>query len=388
MKIGILTLPLHTNYGGNLQAFALQRCLHKLGHDAYLINLNVNKRNYLWHLWMDLKLLFKLASTKKINQFESGTIKAFNKQSEYREISQYTQRFIDKFINPKTYPIGYYETKKLNQLVKDHNFDALVVGSDQVWRPEYTTDISDYFFGFLPENTNVKKFSYAASFGVDELSYTKGQIERCSKLLTFFDAISVREDSAVKICSDIFNANAVHLIDPTMLIDAEDYRQIISDNSELNLSLNSGLITYILDDNPQLTQLVNTVESSLNLNARKVNVYVNDENLPLKDRVAPPVENWLHAFASADFIISDSFHACVFAILFNKPFITIGNFGRGLARFESLLRMFNLQDRLIFNQTEQEIQKLIKKSINWNQVNIKLSSERKKAYDFIMSTLG
>ena len=77
------------------------------------------------------------------------------------------------------------------------------------------------------------------------------------------------------------------------------------------------------------------------------NPYEYDESHPLQERIKPSVEKWLRGFYDAKFVITDSFHACVFSIIFHKQFVVVGNKERGMSRFESLLEMFGLEDRLV-----------------------------------------
>ena len=88
----------------------------------------------------------------------------------------------------------------------------------------------------------------------------------------------------------------------------------------------------------------------------------------VEDKIVPPVEEWINAFEKAQYIITDSFHGCVFSIIFNKPFIVYANANRGVARFNSLLKLFHLKDRLIYSAQELNIEK-INAPINWHQIN-------------------
>ena len=101
--------------------------------------------------------------------------------------------------------------------------------------------------------------------------------------------------------------------------------------------------------------------------------------MPLSERIQTPVEVWLRGFMDAKFVVTDSFHACVFSILFNKPFIAYGNVGRGMDRFYSLLDIFGLRDRLITSHTTY----LPTKEIEWEKVNEKLSLYRRKSMDIL-----
>ena len=127
MKIGILTLPLHTNYGGILQAYALQTVLERMGHEVVIFN---HERKYRLPLWR-LPLSYTKRIIKKYILGRKDT-KIFAEQKlrdDYTKISQHTQKFIDTYLH--TYNVETF--KKL----KSTDFDAIVVGSDQVWRPKY-----------------------------------------------------------------------------------------------------------------------------------------------------------------------------------------------------------------------------------------------------------
>ena len=99
---------------------------------------------------------------------------------------------------------------------------------------------------------------------------------------------------------------------------------------------------------------------------------------PLAERVQPPVEQWLRGFYDAEFVVTDSFHACVFSILFHKPFIVVGNARRGMSRFKSLLSIFALGDRLVMDVT----QFFHCSVIDWEQVDSLLAYERKRTCQF------
>src|SRR5690606_19479201 len=84
----------------------------------------------------------------------------------------------------------------------------------------------------------------------------------------------------------------------------------------------------------------------------------------------PSIAEWLYHFREADFVITDSFHGTVFSILFNKQFVCIGNKKRGYTRFESLLGLFNLKERMIFDYTTENINNLLNNKIDYNQVEV------------------
>ena len=374
MKIGILTLPLHNNYGGILQAYALQRVLQKLGHDAMVIDRERYIRLPLYRKGLSYckRLIKKIITDRSL---------AIQWDKEYNHniniMRKNTYPFLLKHINRIVIKKNYNE-------LNSYNFDAFVVGSDQVWRPWYfgSNIIADAFLSFT-KGKDVKRISYAASFGTEEWEYTPIQTNECKELIKKFEAVSVREDSAVKLCKEHFDVDALHVLDPTMLLNAEEYINLFE--SAATPKSKGTLMCYILDADANKDKLITNVATTLNLKPFSVNSKYEIPNASIEERIQPPVEKWIRGFYDAEYIITDSFHACVFAILFRKPFIVYGNKERGMARFLSLLKIFGLEDRLVLN--EQDAEKVINKPIYWNTVDIKLAEWRKKSLDFISKNL-
>ena len=207
----------------------------------------------------------------------------------------------------------------------------------------------------------------------------------CKKLITNFDAISVREDSGVKICKEEFDVDAIQVLDPTLLLKKEDYLSLIDQNEK---SVNSGeLLYYILDETDKKKQIIKQIANKLGLHPFSINEETENPVIPFDWRIQPPVEEWLQGFSNAKFVITDSFHACVFSIIFNKPFICIGNKQRGLSRFHSLLSMLCLQNRLV-DLKEYDIENVLNSEIDWNIVNENLCDKRILSYRFLNSNLG
>lgn len=107
--------------------------------------------------------------------------------------------------------------------------------------------------------------------------------------------------------------------------------------------------------------------------------------LPATERIQPAVETWLRGFHDANFVVTDSFHACVFSIIFNKPFIAIGNLGRGMTRFTSLLNRFGLQSRLIADSDKTNFE--MPSDIDWDKVNTVLEESRKVSLQYLKNAL-
>lgn len=257
MKIAILTLPLHYNYGGNLQCYALTSILKNMGHDVQTIKLvqetilpPLKQRPYLY----TKRLINKLLGRKYSCIFaEQRLIKDRN------IVQQYTDDFIDKYI-PCT-PTAYTSVSSLNN-ISNLNFQAYIVGSDQVWRPKYAfPDIRIFYLSFLKDK-KAKRIAYAASFGTDEDEYTKEQKIDCGILIEKFDAVSVREISAINLIKNTFQWNCKQLqsiVDPTMLLDSDNYLQLIKEQFS---TPDNSLFYYILDMTSDKKKLLTYVWSA------------------------------------------------------------------------------------------------------------------------------
>lgn len=374
MKVGVITLSLYANYGGNLQAYALISSLKDMGHDAWFINRERHKPLF----WVaPLKAL-----KRGINKYVRGRGTSVFEQRERAVVARHSRAFIEKYIQPQT--PEYLTSRQLSRGISRMGFDAIVVGSDQVWRRLYVKgNLTDYFCGFLSsEDVSTRRISYAASFGISDWDYDAEETAECAKLIKRFHAVSVREDTGVELCRNNLGVDAEHVIDPTMLLSVDRYIQLI-DQPEKKLS---GILIYVLDPDSGKKNLIDRVVSRLGMPAFSVNVESENKKISPHLRVAPPVEDWLRGFRDASFVITDSFHGTVFAILFNKPFIACGNPGRGMARFYSLLRVFGLEGRMVtdFNSLDD----LSLDPPDWVRVNEILDAQRKKAIGFLESALG
>ena len=372
MKIGILTHPLGTNYGCLMQNYALQKVLKDMGNEVFTINIK-NKFSYSYFFERILIYIIKVFLCKKNVRFPLT-------YKQIKFIRQNTDRFINKYIST-TEPLIWVKKR----IIRKYNFEAYIVGSDQVWHPGAFRKIEDMFFDFL-KDYNVKKISYAASFAVDEWLFTSKQTAVCSSLIKDFDAVSVREDSGVELCNKFLNVKAEHVLDPTMLLSKDDYIALLPSVNNLDSS-NNQLTVYMLDQTDKKKKIIDTIARQLNLEIRLIN-NIDTENMLLdyKKRVAPPVENWIEGFRKADFVVTDSFHGTVFSLIFNKQFIAIGNKKRGITRFQSLLRPLGLENRILVEESL-EFSEIIKNNINYKIVNHKVDELKDYSYNFLITSL-
>lgn len=379
MKIGILTQPLSTNYGGLLQAYALQIVLKRMGHEVWTIDQQLYKRNFiLKFLSLTKRIVLNVIFRKSL------IVRAWPTYKEKCIITQNTNNFIKNNINITDRINGTIKSSLLNK----YQFEVYIVGSDQVWRPHYSPCLSNYFLDFLNGKNDIKRIAYAASFGVDYWEFSKKETSQYKKLIHKFNAISVREDSAIKLCRKYLDINPSHVLDPTMLLKKEDYIKLLE--NEYIPKSKGNLLIYILDKSTEKEQIIKNVTNELKMIPFTVmpKMKFAEVGKKLIDAcIYPSVLEWICGFRDAEYVITDSFHGTVFSIIFNKQFITIGNPSRGLSRFTSLLEIFGLEDRLILSSTALNIEK-INSSIDFSKINQILEKERVSSDLFLRRSLN
>lgn len=360
MKIGIITQPLSRNYGGILQNYALQQTLIKLGHTPYTFDLDIL---FTWKDWT----IWTLKSIVKLIIGRSYTFPQTPYEIEAQE--SILRSFVEKNIQ---LIVPRIKRLTVDPILKN-NLDAIIVGSDQVWRPIYNYDIKDMYLQFA-KDLNIKRIAYAASFGTDECEYTEEQMQICKNLAQKFDAISVRERSGVELCKKYFNISADFVIDPTLLLTAKEYNKLLMRMPE---SKSRYLFAYVLDKTEEKIKYVKRVAKDMGVD---IVIKGADSQLAADDSI----EKWLSNFRNAEYIITDSFHGSVFSIIFNKPFVALGNKFRGACRFNSLLGILSLENRLVDlykNDT------LPLDTPNWVEINDKLNTYRNKSLEFLKVNL-
>lgn len=380
MKIGILTQPLHSNYGGILQNYALQQVLKQMGHEVETIDWGGGSGLRAMLYRMKVHVLHTLLPNRY------PLLKYMPNDKEKSIIQRNTNHFINTYINHTEAMHSYEEFVKQASKGK---YDAYVVGSDQCWRPCYNAFLPSMFLDFV-QDKQVKRMAYAASFGTDKWEFTPQLTNVCAPLAKKFDLVTVREDSGVKLCKEHLGVDAVHVLDPTMLLTKEDYIQLIEKEKEPKS--NGTLFNYILDPDTKKSAFIQKVAKSKGLKAFQVLPKCQTETRTkddvknrIEDCVFPGVTTWLRAFMDADMTIVDSFHGMVFSIIFNKPFWAIGNVSRGMSRFTSLLKMFHLEDRLLDADQLDNVD--FSKPIDWIMVNGILEEKKRECKSMLFDIL-
>ena len=354
MRIGILTHPLCHNFGGVLQAYALYTYLSSRGHDIYVIQ------------------QFKTSSKDIIKRMITPFFKILHINCAF--VIDHVQNVnFRNFIAQNFHNYIYY--KNIKNRNGHYQLDAIIVGSDQVWRKWGDLwDVKYYFLNFA-DGWNIKKISYAASLGLDTWSFNEQDTQEIKYWLNQYSSVSVRENDAVILCKENLKINAEWNIDPTMLLGVSDYNKLITDIKKQSYSI----VTYILDPSKEKLEIRDAVCRKKGVKPKSVNVQDGVSSTGIIE-VQPSIESWLNNMMNAGFIITDSFHGTAFAINFNRPFMVLSNRLRGQSRLLSILNMFGLEDRLVDKIEEAEF--IAEMPIDWKRINRILDAQRNKSKSY------
>ena len=315
MKVGILTFHDAHNYGAVLQAYALKKYITKLGHNARIIN---------YHHYT----------------IPDGFPKE-NNEKRWENFNSFIQKLID-------YDEEVYQTEEeLEKL----DIDVWICGSDQIWNTEITNGINKGFF--LNFKTKGKKISYAVSMGIPELPKEhEEEFEKCIKNL---DYISVREETLKKYVEKFTDKPIIKAIDPTFLLEKEDYDELIQENKQEDY-----ILINELGPDDRLIKIAEKIANERNLKIIELNDKKKENYKYEQISDASPME-YLSLMKNAKVIITNSFHGTVFSIIFEKEFYTITRLNRN-SRMENILDIVGMRDRLI--DKVEEIENVKKQDYN------------------------
>lgn len=349
MKIALLTIWHDGNYGAEMQAYATIKILKKLGHDVEMINIRLSDKN-------------KLSLKGKIGYCVTLL------SPYYRKFNSFWQTHI-----PVTQ--RYHNLKELQD--NPPIADAYIVGSDQVWNPALTKDFKNlYFLDF--GKSNVKKISYASSFGTDKWNYNEHTAE-IKKLLEQFIAVSSRETSGVKILKETFNICAENVLDPTLLFNG--YPELTG-----KLKETKNLVYYPLAAFPELKEYSYKLSKRIGLTPYNANWHNNISKGIIWNRNS--IENWVKDIAEAEFVITPSFHGLAFSLLYHRKFAIIVKNKRLATRITSLLNLLDLKERVFESIEELDKAEPWKIEIDYEKVDEILSELRKQSISFLNKSLS
>lgn len=346
-KVAIFTLQGLVNYGNRLQNYAVEYLLKSKG--CKVDSIVVTGHPLLKPIKIRIMRNYKMFCGNRYERIEAKRQSLFSKFNES--------------IN-----IKYYNVRHLN-LINEH-YDISLTGSDQVWNPSFNKN-NLYLLPFAK-----KRMCLSPSFGVGELSMQ--EVVSYAEELLKFDSLSVREESGAKLVYDLIGCNAEVLIDPTMALDVSIWKKI--EKKPQDFAVKDFILSYTLGD------LGKEREKAINIINEKhkfEHIEIFDDLKENKYIVGPREFLWL--IHNAKIIITDSFHASVFSILFEKPFIAIRREGAPEAMFDriqTLLKKFNLE-----NCSLEHINKENFMNVDYSHCRRRLIEERKRINDYVDKAL-
>ena len=328
MKIDVITLHRVRNYGSSLQTLATQMFLNELGCETEIID-------YYPERYSSQGLLKRLKNkSKKLgsNQILLLMAKIAIAPSYYKKHLVFDD-FLRKHINltDKTY---YSEQDLINDLPQA---DAYCTGSDQVWNSHWNEGVDrPFYLSFLPDGAY--RFSYASSIGSEKLK--DDEKHEVAPMLEKYRHISVREDSGVKVLQDIGISDVEQVLDPTLLFDAKAWTPYVSDRYKNN----KYVVTYNLHHDKRIDQYAAGLAKKYNL--KVLNISYNWHDIIRSGHLVwcPKIEEYLGLIRDAEYVVTDSFHATAFSLIFGTKFIDIYP-EQASARLRSILKLTHMENR-------------------------------------------
>lgn len=352
MKVGILTFHYAYNYGAALQAYGLQKALQELGFKPSII---------------DYRSLPIMAHNRGLGILSGRFLSVIKMRSRFKTFQE------DHMLLSKR----LYNAKAIIRETKDYK--ALIVGSDQVWNTNATNGDTIYFLD-IPLSKHIKKISYAACFGEEEIK--KSSKQHISRYLSNFDFISVRNMMSANIVSKYHGTMPKVVLDPTVLT---DFTLVTSKK----ISMTPYILVYALHrgkDEKKMTQLVNEAKKTINLPVYSIS---QRWDFPIADcyiRNIGPSE-WLTYFEQAAFIITDSFHGLLFALKYQKPFM-VSALNNKANRIIEIVNKYTLSDRVILNDADMPKNEIYKYEIDYSKISQNMDRDVQESREFLLRALS
>lgn len=349
MKIGLLTYHHSVNNGAMLQTYATVKALKQLGHDVFIVDIRQSEPKRTGLTGMIVKLVYG-KHDREVKKF---------KERHYPPLTRHYYSLAELRNNP---PL----------------VDCLIVGSDQVWNPDIAKEtLLAYFLDF--GNKDIKRISYASSFGVSKWDYDSSITASVKRALDQFSYLSVREETGVRILNEVFNLESKTVVDPTMLFD--NYHQLTGKVREMN-----EVVCYKINRTKEFFDNIGKVKSQTHLPVRLLN-----NSYPVKGlryTYPPSVEEWIRRIAGAKYVITDSFHGVVFSILYQRNFVVIKNNNGKDSRMLDLLASIGLEQRVYESVGSLAVDSKWLLPIDYTRVNPKVEELRRQSWEFLKNALN
>ncbi|MBQ8422415.1 MAG: polysaccharide pyruvyl transferase family protein [Bacteroidales bacterium] len=365
MKVGIVTMPLCANYGGTLQNWALQQVLIKLGHEPLTLRFPVDYQGMSsCRYWLKIFpyqvvrfIYHKITDGKCVKPLLIGT---------WRRNVQGMEEFVKRYISTT----DFITDLSMDDVYKN-DLEALVVGSDQIWRP-IMYDAANYFFFGFAKNHDIIRVAYAPSIALDYWPFSKETTIQLRELVSKFSAVSVREESSVELVRENLHIDAQWVLDPTMLLRKEDYLSLCK---ELPRNKEPFVFAYILDMTEEKQQMAEKMAKEYGCKI----LYLTADKVKAEDTI----EKWLANFRDAVYVVTDSYHGTVFSLIFKKQFYCFYNDKRGNARMDTLKKISGENNRFINRMIDE-----LNPDIEYESIEKNINRFREDSITFLKKALN
>lgn len=381
-KVGIITILKCNNFGAELQAYATQKKLRLMEYDAEIIDMLYYKHPDFKKTKLSIPFV-KQTMKEKVTEFVKFSILnpiIYNIIPLFSKKMRIRNKKFDNFHKENTKLSKTYRT--VDSLYnKCDDYDAYIVGSDQVWNPGTGMNIEPYFLSFTPKGK--KRISYASSFGVTRIPTQ--YVDKFKKLLNGLDFISVREEAGVKIVEEVARRKAELVLDPTLLLDKEEWKKC---SSGYNPNNEGYVLIYEVHPSEKIQQLALDYAQKNNLPVYRVGVrgMFNWETKGITNLVDIGPADFVSLFENACIVFTNSFHGTAFSVNLGKEFYTVlSRAGKKNSRMTSLLSILNLDSRIIYQEDDKKISY---EKYDVSKVQELLKSEREKSIDYLKTALN
>ena len=326
----IKTITCHDvyNLGASLQAYALQKYLQSEGHDVEIIDYKPDYLSGHFNLWGVGNPIYNKPIIKQLYLAAKlpGRLKALKRKKVFDQFTHQYLRLTKR----------YHSNEELK--ADPPVADLYIAGSDQIWNTLFPNGKDPAFYlNFVPQGK--KKISYAASFATKEIA--DGWTPFVKKMLANLDAVSVREKSSLPLLSSLGRPDGVAVCDPVFLLDRNEWEKIMNKTVSLD---EDYILTYDFENNPTIKEITQNIKKEKGYKIYNVGPF--KMNYADKNFVnAGPLE-FLSLVKHSSFVISNSFHATAFSLIFQKNFCVVNRKEGINERMASLLVDFHLKDKL------------------------------------------
>ncbi len=338
MKIGIMTINSAYNYGCVLQAWALQKYLENEGHQVSIINYRIPEIDNTYRLFRE-KQRFSIAPINNVYNYLRHVKFNLTQAPRIRKAAKF-EHFINEVMNTTQV---FSSFRELVEGKAGKDYDVLITGSDQVWNGTITKGLKPaYFLDF--DHSGKRKISYAASIGKKELM--NAEKEFFKNYLAEYESIAVRENSAAELLAPLVKKPVEVVLDPTLLLDREDFDTL----KQPSKYQKPYIFVHVIGKDARLRKIVTILseQTGLPIVQNRMKKQFPDELGRFSD--AGP-EEFIGLIEGAQLVITNSFHATVFAVIYEKNFITIPH-ELYPERMENLLKELSMENHLIASVEE------------------------------------